>query len=164
MNHDYLLYPLTSYIFQAIGLGLCVWLWYGTKKTAAQNQAAWARQQTKMESTISELRMAVRQLEKKALEVTPEEPANANALRFPVLTSGMNLSKRGQALRMSRRGEGPSQIAAALGTPVSEIELLLKLHRTLTGVGAEATNGDRGWSSRSGREELAGVQMAPSPE
>jgi hypothetical protein len=43
--------------------------------------------------------------------------------------AAFNLSKRSQALRMHRRGEAPEQIAASLGLPRQEIELLLKVHR-----------------------------------
>jgi hypothetical protein len=43
--------------------------------------------------------------------------------------AGLNLSKRSQALRMHRRGEGAEQIAAALELPRQEVELLLKVHR-----------------------------------
>jgi len=42
---------------------------------------------------------------------------------------GLNLSKRSQALRMSRRGETPEQVAAALAVPLQEVDLLLKVHR-----------------------------------
>ena len=42
---------------------------------------------------------------------------------------GLNLSKRSQALRMHRRGEGAGQIAAALELPRQEVDLLLKVHR-----------------------------------
>jgi len=41
----------------------------------------------------------------------------------------LNLDKRAQALRMHRRGEGPGEIAAALGIPLQEVHLLLKVHR-----------------------------------
>ena len=43
--------------------------------------------------------------------------------------SGLNLTKRSQALRMHRRGVSPSQIATALDLPLQEIDLLLKVHR-----------------------------------
>jgi hypothetical protein len=43
--------------------------------------------------------------------------------------SGMNLTKRAQALRMHRRGDPPDQIAAVLGAPFQEVDLLLKVHR-----------------------------------
>jgi DNA-binding NarL/FixJ family response regulator len=43
--------------------------------------------------------------------------------------SGLNLSKRSQALRMHRRGESPEQIAIALEIPLQEVDLLIKVHR-----------------------------------
>ncbi|MGH9723014.1 MAG: hypothetical protein ACRD8O_22615 [Bryobacteraceae bacterium] len=45
------------------------------------------------------------------------------------LKSGLNLSKRSQALQMSRRGESPDQISATLGIPRNELDLLLRVHR-----------------------------------
>ena len=42
---------------------------------------------------------------------------------------GLNLTKRSQALRMHRRGEGADQIASALELPRQEVELLIKVHR-----------------------------------
>lgn len=42
---------------------------------------------------------------------------------------GLSPPRRTQALRMHRRGESPEQIAAALGIPRAEVELLLKAHR-----------------------------------
>lgn len=41
----------------------------------------------------------------------------------------MDPVRRAQVLRMHRRGERPEQIAAALGLPRGEVDLLLKLHR-----------------------------------
>lgn len=43
----------------------------------------------------------------------------------------MNINKRSQVLRLFRRGESPEQIAATLGLPRSEVDLLLKVHRTV---------------------------------
>jgi hypothetical protein len=45
--------------------------------------------------------------------------------------SGLNLTTRSQALRMHRRGSSAEQIAAALGLPRQEIELLLKVQQIL---------------------------------
>ena len=42
---------------------------------------------------------------------------------------GVNLNQRGQVLRMRRRGESPETIAAALGIPRNEVDLLFKVHR-----------------------------------
>ena len=44
---------------------------------------------------------------------------------------GLNLSKRSHALRMHRRGEGAEQIASALELPRQEVDLLLKVHRSV---------------------------------
>jgi hypothetical protein len=41
----------------------------------------------------------------------------------------LNLNKRGQVLRMRRRGENPETIAAALSMPRNEVDLLLKVHQ-----------------------------------
>ena len=43
--------------------------------------------------------------------------------------SGLNLSKRGQVLQMHRRGQAPEQISASLGLPLTEIDLLIKIHQ-----------------------------------
>jgi hypothetical protein len=42
--------------------------------------------------------------------------------------SGLNLSKRSQVLRMHRKGDPQDQIAATLGVPLQEVELLIKVH------------------------------------
>jgi hypothetical protein len=43
----------------------------------------------------------------------------------------LNINRRHQVLRLRRRGDRPEQIAAALGVPLNEVELLLKLHQAL---------------------------------
>jgi hypothetical protein len=47
----------------------------------------------------------------------------------PPSRSALNLEKRSHALRMHRRGEPASQIAAALELPRQEVDLLIKVHR-----------------------------------
>ena len=53
----------------------------------------------------------------------------------PVASGGqpLNLNKRGQVLRMRRRGENPETIAAALSIPQNEVNLLLKVHQMSLG-------------------------------
>src|SRR5215471_6704504 len=43
--------------------------------------------------------------------------------------SGLNITKRSQALQLSRRGEKPQEIAAALAIPLAEVELLVKVQK-----------------------------------
>jgi DNA-binding NarL/FixJ family response regulator len=45
------------------------------------------------------------------------------------LRSGMNLTKRSQALQMLRRGESQAAIAATLSLPPNEVDLLVKVQR-----------------------------------
>jgi len=85
----------------------------------------WTRQLAAAQQALEELREGLREAEERAgVLVAPTPPA-----------SGMNLNKRTQALRMSRRGEKPEQIAAALGLPQKEVELLVKVHRIVLGAG-----------------------------
>src|ERR1700688_1232077 len=46
----------------------------------------------------------------------------------PSPKASLNLNKRTQVLRMSRRGERAENIAASLSLPRREVELLLKIH------------------------------------
>jgi hypothetical protein len=56
-----------------------------------------------------------------------EERASVPGVPVPARRS-VNLSKRGQVIRLSRRGEPVDTIAATLGLPRREVELLLKVH------------------------------------
>ncbi len=51
----------------------------------------------------------------------------------------VNLSKRSQVIRLSRRGEQAETIAATLGLPRREVELLLKVHRVSVASAGAAT-------------------------
>jgi hypothetical protein len=52
----------------------------------------------------------------------PETPPE-----YPVITQSLNLTRRARALHMRRRGDESHTIAAALGIPHGEVELLFKL-------------------------------------
>jgi hypothetical protein len=56
-----------------------------------------------------------------------EERAGMLVAPAPI-RSGLNLNKRSQAIRMSRRGERPDAIAASLSLPRRQVDLLLKVH------------------------------------
>ena len=46
-------------------------------------------------------------------------------------TNGINLGKRTQVLQLARRGNRSDQIAACLQVPQNEVDLVLKVHRTI---------------------------------
>jgi len=52
--------------------------------------------------------------------------------------TSLNLSKRNQVIRLSRRGEQAHTIAAMLSMPKKEVELLLKVHGLLLNNSSEA--------------------------
>jgi hypothetical protein len=56
----------------------------------------------------------------------------------PPARSGFNLNRRTQAIRLLRRGENVSHIAAVLGVPQREIELLIRVRRIVAGPKASA--------------------------
>lgn len=62
-----------------------------------------------------------------------EELVDMNPPAAPAVAIGqsMNLSRRNQVLRMHLRGDSPSRIAGALKISKSEVDLLLKVHRTV---------------------------------
>jgi len=122
---DWMLHPALTYAVIAVGLGLCVFLFFslkrdllsseirGRKKVSAL-EAEWAGKMEALDERWKELSQI------SSLLVAPAPPR-----------SGLNLNKRSQALRLSRRGETPREIAAALAIPLNEVELLVKVQRIL---------------------------------
>lgn len=55
----------------------------------------------------------------------------SNTLSLPQISQkrSLNVSKRSQVIRLSRRGEPVETIAATLGLPRREVELLIKVHQ-----------------------------------
>jgi len=78
-------------------------------------------------STSAQHRRRMEDLSRKLSEVPAIQPEPAfipTAAR-----SGLNISKRVQAMRMLRRNENISHIAAALGVTRREVELLIRVQR-----------------------------------
>jgi hypothetical protein len=66
------------------------------------------------------------------------EPADSTPARWVTEGGAINLNRRGQILRLHRRGEGVPEIAAALQVSRGEVELMLKLHGGAQGVWASS--------------------------
>jgi DNA-binding NarL/FixJ family response regulator len=115
-------------------------LFFSLKRELARLRAETAGIEGKWEAEAAELRRALQVL---AQEVEEERKAALDRVAGP--KQSMNLSKRSLALRMHRMGESPDKIAAGLGISRREVELLLKVHRTVletvTGRGAAAAGG-----------------------
>jgi DNA-binding NarL/FixJ family response regulator len=68
---------------------------------------------------LESLDQTVKELEKKTAAIPQLSPPKP----------GMTESRRVQVLRMYKRGERTEQIAAALGLPLNEVDLLVKVHQ-----------------------------------
>jgi hypothetical protein len=77
------------------------------------------QQREQLEGRVAQVAEAAELLKAQLAEMERPQRASAQAL---------NLNKRGQILRMRRRGERPESIAGALSIPRNEVELLLKVH------------------------------------
>jgi hypothetical protein len=86
-----------------------------------QHQEQFEALQTNLTAEFADTKTRLRESEERAGVLVPPSPPR----------SGLNLSKRSQALRMSRIGEKPENIAAALSLPRREVELLLKVQKII---------------------------------
>jgi len=89
------------------------------REEAAQSARAASAGVTNLSQQVEGIRSTVRQMEESPVAAMPGY--------------GINLTKRAQVLRMYRRGETIPCIAAALRSPVQEVQLVLKLHHMLNG-------------------------------
>jgi hypothetical protein len=114
--------PIVFYTLMALGWGSCLDLFVTLKHEIGGGR----KRQAALEVAIGQLSAEIGELRERVLE----SEARADVLVAPTPPrSGVNLSTRSQALRMFHRGAANQQIAAALGIPEKEVELLLKVQR-----------------------------------
>jgi hypothetical protein len=119
------LIPVAPYALVALGLLVCMFLTVLTgsdirrlKSSLGIRRAAEGRIGRELETKVAELSERLREAEDRTGMLAPPAPPQ----------SGLNVNKRSQVLRLARRGERPENIAALLGLPRREVELLLKVH------------------------------------
>jgi hypothetical protein len=115
----------------ALGMIACLGLFLSLK---ADLQVQARRGEKRVESMLVRLQEAAgppeRPSESRALDEAP-------AVVYVPLRSGINISRRTEALRLLRRGEDVSHVAAALGVPRREIELLIRVQELVAHRAAE---------------------------
>jgi hypothetical protein len=96
-----------------------------------QHLRAVERHVLEQESAVAGLLESLRQAVAQTAKDVDTIEAHRVELQPPGLPArgALNLSRRSQALRLARRGDSPERIAAELGVPRQEVELLLKVHR-----------------------------------
>ena len=116
-----LIHPVEIFIMLAIA-GTCLlyaFFLHMKVRTLAQQVR---KQREEWRARLAEVLDTMEQLNREKEEGERPSPAPAPA-------QALNLNKRGQVLRMRRRGENPETIAAALSIPRNEVDLLLKVHQ-----------------------------------
>lgn len=112
----------------AVALGaLCVGQFFSFQKQAARAPARDPARDLDLESL--EVRMAqmsaeLEELRERLGEREAERPAVGGWARE---VAGVNLNRRGQVLRLRRRGRTVEEIASTLGMPRGEVELMVKV-------------------------------------
>ena len=122
------LIPLAPFLLIGMNSVLCLFVFLcleheirGLHLRSKQREAAQASAARELKTRVAELSARLLETEERTgVLVPPAAPP-----------SGLNLNKRSQAIRMSRRGEQPEKIAASLNLPRREVELLVKVSRTV---------------------------------
>ena len=130
MRLDWLTIPLTYYGILATAMIACLYLFVAGQSRLSVVTKRWRLDQAATCVLIDELRTGVATV-KAGLHDAEQRARAAEALAMPQVPQGMNVNKRTLVLRMARRGERPDQIAAALRLPQNEVDLVLKVQRSL---------------------------------
>jgi len=126
MRPEWILHPVVQYAVLSLGLGFCLYLFLTLKceiraleKRGQAKDTALAEGVAAVQAALDGVRAEQRELQEQTGMLVAPAPAR----------SGLNLNKRGQVLQMYRRGQAPEQIAKLLGLPLTEIDLLIKVHQ-----------------------------------
>ena len=121
---------LAPFVLIAAGIIVCVYVFISLKREISalerkveENEARLGAALQGLQPELSSLRQGIQEAEQRAGVLVPPAPPK----------SGLNLNKRSQALKLYRRGELPEKIAAALGLPRREVDLLLKVQKIVIG-------------------------------
>ena len=120
---EFLLHPLAPYVGLTLVLVLSLCLFLQVKVEMRRQAKKWAEERTALQVANLALRGALDDLRREP------EAAVARAAEPPPRAAALNLTRRSQVLRLYHRGEMPEQIAAALGVPLNEVDLLLKVNK-----------------------------------
>jgi hypothetical protein len=117
--------PLAPYMLLAVGCIFALFVILSFEKEIHSLKSRLGVRQSKDNAATCDLRVQLQQLNERIRDA--EERAGI-PIEPPSPKASLNLNKRTQILRMSRRGERTENIAASLSLPRREVELLLKIH------------------------------------
>ena len=124
----------------AFGFAGCLYLFYTMKRETAQlqrrirdDQAKFDEERRRLHAELQAHRNSLGGLQQALAnsDASPAQPAAGLAGAPLAGRVSIDFHRRGQALRMHRRGETAAEIAATLQVPQDEVDLLLKAHSAL---------------------------------
>lgn len=136
MLERYLL-PLAPYLLLALVATASLFLFASLEREIRRLKSRLRRQTGGELVSLDEFHIKLDDLNARLREA--EERASIPIQAVPIKPS-LNLNKRTQALRLSRRGAPAPNIAATLNLPRKEVELLLKIHRLTLDNGSEPSS------------------------
>jgi len=129
--------PLAPHALLAAGCIFALFFLLSFEKEVHRLKTRLARRQAGDNVSTRELKAQVQQLSERLREA---EERSGIQISPPAPKASLNLNKRTQVLRMSRRGERSENIAASLSLPRREVELLLKIHGLVLNGSSENSN------------------------
>ncbi len=123
---EVMVHPLVPCILAAAGLMLAVFLFVTLKQELQRGRRSCEARQQAGEAALGEMREGLAEIATRLAEL---EQFAAALPKIGPPQGPINTTRRAQVLQMGRRGEPPEQIAAALGLPRNEVELVLKMRR-----------------------------------
>jgi DNA-binding NarL/FixJ family response regulator len=103
---------------------LCLGQFFSFKKLVVRALAG-ARDIEPLEAKVVQMSVEMDELRERLGERDADRPAPAG---WPQEVAGVNLNRRGQVLRLRRRGRTVEEIASTLEIPRGEVELMVKVH------------------------------------
>ncbi|MCL4796019.1 MAG: hypothetical protein KJZ84_15770 [Bryobacteraceae bacterium] len=126
------IHPITTYVLMAAGFAGLLFLHFHLtaqveklRRQAADDLGVWRLESSRLRA---ELYAAI--TDREGLRLAPPPGVTPS---WSGAGARLNVNRRSQALRMSRLGDPPERIAAALGVTRNEVDLLLKVHRAVAG-------------------------------
>ena len=126
MTWHWLLQMAVNGVATCAGWLLCLYLFLSLKR---EMRCAGLRASSRQDAMADEIAALKRTVEWMGEELRDNTRRAELLVEPPRAASGLNITKRSQALRMHRRGETPANIAASLGMPQFEVDLLLKVEQ-----------------------------------
>ncbi len=126
-----LLSPGLPYVVLAAGLIACILLFLSLKLELRHKSGA-PGGRNRMEETVDGLSAAFEQIRARLEDAMPAPAASSVSLTWSGSPS-INLNRRGQVLRLFRRGDHPGQIASALSMRKGEVDLIINVHQMVLG-------------------------------